>query len=184
MEKKKLIKDILFVVSIIITTFTVFFLICYITYIPRTFTSLEDFKKAGGICNFEIPEGAYDCRYAYRNLFILSKQSLYSFVLAEEDYNEYIKGIEKDYKLPKPDDKYGYGHWYHMKVSDCKAPPDESPGLDDFPVKLPFEKVTDTPIGDYTIIVYDPMGIGTRSYGLLVKPEEYRIVCYDFRAIR
>ncbi|MDE7252560.1 MAG: hypothetical protein K2O32_06420 [Acetatifactor sp.] len=180
MEKKKLRKDILFIVI----PFMVFFLICYITDIPRTFTSLEDFKKAGGICKFEIPEGAYDCRYAYRHPFILSKQSLYSFVLTEEDYNEYIKGVEEDYKLPKPDDKYGYGHWYHMKVSDCKDPSHEAPMYDDFPVQLPFEKITDIPIEDYTIIIYYPKGIGTMSYGLLVKPEEYRIVCYDFESIR
>lgn len=184
MEKKKLIKDILFVLSIIVTTLAVLFIICFITNSPRTFTTLKDFKRAGGSCNFEIPEGAYDCRYAYKQPIFLSKQSLYSFVLEENAYNEYIKAIEEKYKLPNPTSEHGYGHWYHMKVSDCKAPNHGSTMFDDFPVQLPFEKVTDTPIEDYTIIVYYPMGTGITSYGLLVKPEEYRIVCYRFDAIR
>ena len=145
----------------------------------KTYSSKEAYTGHGGTLFFEIPEDAKDLRFAIRNMYI-SRQYLYSFSLSKEDYRDYLEQLTKQYKLDSEDEEekaYGYAHWYGIKVADCK---DAVYSLNDFPTGLPFDKVTDGSIEDYTIIVYSPAGTGGHSYGLVTDSDSCRIVCYDF----
>ncbi|MDE7252020.1 MAG: hypothetical protein K2O32_03650 [Acetatifactor sp.] len=149
----------------------------------KTYESYAAFKDAGGYTIVDIPDEAYDCRFAFHSS-IIRQFSMYSFTLDEDVYRQFIENVLAEYKVDFQDEmnrKYGYAHWYGMKVADCNDP---SYALDDFPVGLPFEKVSDTPIEDYTTILYSPTDTGSRSFGVVALPEERRLLCYEFSAIR
>lgn len=137
----------------------------------KNYTTQEQFRNAGGAILFEIPENASGCRYAaYRSTG--SKAYFYSFELDKDPFEKYIADN-------RPADEGEW--WYGRKVKDCNDP---EYGFDDFPAGLPFESVTDDPIENYEVISYSPLGIGTRSYGMVADPDTYRIVVYEFKTIR
>ena len=159
MRKKKILPIIC--ISALIAVMLVFF--CTDTKIYET---QAQYKEAGGIIPYEIPEGASDCRYAiYRSA--LSKAYLYSFV-PDAEYLETFP-VQTD------------AEWYGRQVQDYNAGAHE---FNRIPLSLPFSSVTDTPIEAYGIIAYNPAGTGTRSYGVLADTESGRIVVFYFRTAK
>lgn len=134
---------------------------------------------------YDIPNELSDfCSVNKNGLFM--KYYMYSFTLSEEAYNTYKEAVLKEYSVDISDEKqlaYSYAHWYGMKVSDVnKDNPDYT--LDEFPFGLPFEKIIEDDINDYSIILYSPCGTGSRQFGILCNDTEHRIVCYYAAQIR
>lgn len=142
-------------------------------------------KQCKNFLAYDIPNELDEFCFAYKN-GLLMKCRLYSFVLDEESYIAYKEGVLKEYSVDILDEEqsaYGYAHWYGMKVSDVnKDNPDYT--LDEFPFGLPFERIIEDDINDYSILLYSPCGTGTRQFGVLCNDTEHRIVCYYAGQIR
>lgn len=128
---------------------------------------------------YDIPNELNEFRSVNKNGLFM-KYYMYSFVLNEESYNAYKEAVLREYSVDISNEEqlaYGYAHWYGMKVSDVnKDNPDYI--LDEFPFGLPFEKIIEDDINDYSIILFSPVGTGTRQFGVLCNDAEHRIVCY------
>lgn len=131
--------------------------------------SMEAFKSAGGLIYYDVPENAMDEKFYFRNLPGY-KVSLYSFTL-EDGYEEYLEGLSKE---------HGQDKWVGKQVSECK---DSEYPLDDFPTGLPFGKVTETDIENYTLVAYTPKNTGSTTYGIVVYPATHRFVYFYFRSM-
>lgn len=134
---------------------------------------------------YDIPNEANELCFVNKNGLFM-KYYCYSFVLDAESYNAYKEAVLKEYSVDILDEEqlaYGYEHWYGMKVSDVnKDNPDYN--LDDFPFGLPFERIIEEDINDYSILLYSPRGTGTRQFGVLSNDTEHRIVCFYADQIR
>ena len=142
-------------------------------------------KQCRNYLVYDIPNELNEfCSVNKEGLFM--KYYMYSFVLNEESYNAYKEDVLSKYSVDLSDEEqlsYGYAHWYGMKVSDVnKDNPDYI--LDEFPFGLPFEKIIEDDINDYSIILYSPTGTGSRQFGILCNDAEHRIVCYYAAQIR
>ncbi|MBP5361867.1 MAG: hypothetical protein J6Y71_02395 [Ruminococcus sp.] len=146
----------------------------------RQYDSFEEFRKKAYISFYvDVPENAEDIRY-YSYDIVLGKYSIYAFTPDDQEYSKLLKEMTEKYDLEgKTEDKTGYRKWYLMKVRDANDP---QYILDDFPTHLPFDKVIDDDINDYDIIVYSPMGSGSRSHGMVVKPDTRRVVVFNYGA--
>ncbi len=133
----------------------------------------------------DIPNDVNEFRFVNKE-GLFAKYFCYSFVLSEESYNAYKETVLKKYSVDISDEEqlaYGYAHWYGMKVSDVnKDNPDYI--LDDFPFGLPFERIIEDDINEYSIILYSPCGTGSREFGVLCNDTEHRIVCFYADQIR
>ena len=133
----------------------------------------------------DIPKELDEFRCVNKNGLFM-KYYMYSFVLNEESYNAYKEAVLTKYSVDISDEEqlaYGYAHWYGMKVSDVnKDNPDYI--LDEFPFGLPFEKIIEDDINEYSIILFSPVGTGSRQFGVLCNDKEHRIVCYYADQIR
>ena len=170
--------------ALIIALVVIFALIVFV-YSPlgiNTHQTMEQYHKAGGRVHCEIPENATDCRFATFD-FIIVRGYFYSFELDKDSLEKHAADIVEEYHINKDDSdkKYGYGKWYGRQVKDCY---DASFTLDNFPVSLPFSMVIDDSIEDYEVILYRPTGTGSHSFGVLMNPNTYRVVGYDFFAGR
>lgn len=149
----------------------------------RTYSSLEEYRKAGGELSFDIPDDAVDCRFTIRK-YGISRSYIYSFKLEPQSYHSYVEKLVQQYNLTggiaseqdELDAKYGYRAWYGKKVADCYDT-DYTPN--DFPVELPFANVIDDSINNYTVIVYDPKGVSGFSYGIVTDENDCRFVIYS-----
>ncbi len=88
-----------------------------------------------------------------------------AFTLSDDEYND-LK--EKNIRQ---------NEWTGLAVSECGS---DDYKLDDLPVDLPFEKITDKDISSMTIINYLPRGTGPRTSGMKAYEESGLIVCYYF----
>ena len=145
------------------------------------YDSFEAFKK-DAFLRFvvDIPEGATDQTFFYENIGV-GKNSLYAFTLDDEAYEDFISDLEAEYDLKNVNgdenaQKYGYPKWYGMKVKDAH---DDEYILDDFPIYLDFDKVTDGDVSEYEIIVYSPVGTGSVGYGVIADPATGRVVVFN-----
>ena len=165
--------------TVLISAAAVLMALIVLTAIPRRFTSQESFERAGGRLPFNIPAAAYDREYFMQNRFI-SEVYICSFCLDGEDYNSFKSELEYNYRLLSEEEKdrrYGYARWYGMKTAECFDP--EYP-LNDFPINLPYDMVTDQNIADWDIIVYLPTGTGGRSCGIIASPDKKEMICFAF----
>lgn len=150
------------------------------------YDSFDEFRKNAHIkLAVDIPEGATDKKFFYRNNLI-GRYSIYAFTLDQEAYGTFIDSLVEEYKLEgdpadESNNRYGYPRWYLMKVRDAKDP---DYTLDDFPVDFHFEKVINDDIRDYDIIIYSPVGTGTSGFGIVANPDTGRIVVYSEGHIR
>lgn len=179
MKKKK---RMLFIILAFIAGMLALIIFAYSQLGTKNYQTLEQYQSAGGVISFEIPENATDCRYAIYKLMVC-KGYFYSFELDRDSLEKYVADIVEHYHINEDDrDKqYGYGRWYGKRVKDCR---DESYTLDDFPVNLPFSEVIDDSIENYEVILYNPRGTGTRSNGVVMNQDTYRVVVYKFDAVR
>lgn len=128
---------------------------------------------------YDIPNEADELCFAYKKGLFM-KCRLYAFVLEEESYIAFKDGVLEKYSVDFSDESqlaYGYAHWYGMKVSAVDTDDPDYP-LDDFPFGLPFEKIIEDDISDYSILLYSPSGTGSSQFGVLCDDAEHKIVCY------
>lgn len=130
---------------------------------------MDEFKSNGGLIYYDVPENATDEEFYLRYLPGY-KVSLYSFSI-DDGFDEYMDELNKE---------HGDNKWVGRLVSECSDP--EYP-LDDFPTGLPFEKVTETSIENYTLAAYTPKNTGSTTYGIAVYPETHRFVYFYFRSM-
>lgn len=174
------------VIIVLLIFIVLFFIWVFAVYRfgSHTYSSIETYRKADGEILFDIPDDADECRFTIAK-YGFSRSYIYSFKLEPLSYNSYIEEIIQFYNLEgeiaseqdELDAKYGFRAWYGKKVSDCN---DTDYTLNNFPVGLPFSKVIDDSINDYTVILYNPKGNGGRSYGIVTDEKDCRIVVYSF----
>lgn len=178
-NKKKIILCIGFIFIAVVSGAIIF---AFTRFGVKNYPNREEFRNAGGVILFEIPENASDCRYAvYRS--VGSRACFYSFKLDKDSLEKYAADIAEQYHIneSESDTKYGHGKWYGKKVRDCYDP---EYTFDDFPIHLPFDSVTDEPIENYEVILYNPLGIGTRSCGVVIDWDISGVVVYEYKTIR
>lgn len=137
----------------------------------------EEYTEHGGRLLFEIPQTAENCRFAMRK-GLLSRLYLYAFQLDEAACDEYLDALRVQYKLDSSDESdrlYSYAHWYNMQAADCVT----GDVMQDFPLHLPFDAVTERQIGDGTVIVYYPVQTGGKSFAAVLFPDTGEFVCYE-----
>lgn len=128
--------------------------------------SMEEFKSAGGLIYYDVPENAADEKFYFRSLPAY-KVSLYSFTL-EDGFDEYMDELSKEHEQDK---------WVGKQLSECKDP--DYPA-DDLPSGEVFGKVDAADIGEYIVVASHPGGTGSRRYGIAVHPETHRFVYFYF----
>ncbi len=145
----------------------------------RTYDSFSDYTEDGGEVPFLPGSGAENMRFLQRRL-LLSKLYLYSYTLPEDTAEDFERVLSERYRLHRDTDKPGRetpAYWYGKKAGACAS---EDEGLDAFPLHLPFDRVTDRDIADATIIVYNPVGSGSRSSGVLTFPDTREYICFEY----
>lgn len=179
-KSKALLKNIILIAVILI--FILLIVLACTSLGTKNYESQEQYKTAGGMIIYDIPEDAKDCRFAIYK-FVLKKNYLYSFELDPEPFEEYIADIVEHYELDvdDPEKQNGYRKWYGMKVRDCNDP---DYILDNFPVNMQFDAVIDDEIEDYEVILYSPSGTGSISHAMVVNRDTNRVVVYYSKAFR
>lgn len=167
MQKKKILQVIGITAAMVLGFIILMFFVFFYSN-TKTYETQAQYKEAGGILLYEIPEQASDCRYAVMRT-ALSKTDCYSFSLDEASFAAFTESF-----AARGDDA-----WYGRTVQDYNA--DASVRESDrLPVSLPVSAVTDStlPLTEYTIIDYSPTGTGSRSGGLLADAEHCRLVVF------
>ena len=176
-EHKRIPKKLIITLIIIIALFGWMKFSCRVI----TYTDFDKYKKDKGYVLYPgEAEGAYDYKCIRRHVGILGGIDAYSFSLSEKDYENYIKELETEYKLTSLDEndlKYGYAHYYGIKVKEINALNDGYI-LDDFNEGRYLDLISDMPVDEYTVILYDPTGTGSEYRGIFANPDSKRIICY------
>ena len=153
----------------------------------RSYSDFEKYKKDNGYVLYHgDPKGAYDFKCIRRHIGILGGIDAYSFSLSDEDYESYMEELKTEYNLTSEDEnekKYGRAHYYGIKVKDINALNDGYT-LNDFKSGDFLDLITDMPVDEYTVMVYDPTGTGSVYSGIFVNPDTNRIVCYRGGSIK
>ncbi|SEP84090.1 hypothetical protein SAMN02910369_00710 [Lachnospiraceae bacterium NE2001] len=151
----------------------------------KKYKDIDKYRKAGGHEIFSgTPSEAYDFKGIRRNFLFLGGTDAYSFTLDGEAYDNFIKKMEDEYDLcstRESDVKYGNAHYYGVKVGDINAlnhADNPNYTLDDFDSEEFLNHISDTPVKDYTVILYDPAGTGSLYSGIFANPETHRIIYF------
>ncbi len=171
---------------LLISTLVLGLLILGFAYSTRVklYQSFDSYLKADGHVFTEQPATAYDYICLRRHVGILAGIDAYSFKLDDDEYQKFIESIIEKYNLLSDDYsnlKYGYAHYYGIKVSEINVLNNaENPGytLNDFTSGKFLNHISQKPVEDYIVILYDPQGIGSVYCGIFADPDTKRIICY------
>ena len=166
--------------KLIITLFIIFVLIGWIRFSCRviTYNDFDEYKQAKGYVLYHgEPEGAYDYLCIRRHVGILGGIDAYSFSLNDKDYESYIKELETEYKLTETARMYNNSYYYRCKVKEINVLNDGYT-LNDFNEGRYLDLISDMPVDEYTVILYDPTGTGSEYKGIFANPDTKRIICY------
>lgn len=143
---------------------------------PKEYNDFAQFK-ADAYVGFELPPAATDVRMAIDE-GLLSKSSFYSFVLEDDELNDYIKKTVEEKYTRRNDDgtcEVVTDEYYNIRVKDIDGVnPDYE--LDDFPHLLKFDSVINDSVEDYLVIYYYPTNSGCRCYGILYNDKTNRVI--------
>lgn len=96
-KKKKLKKTIIILLGIILFIVAFCFYLKWKLPLERTnYKSYEEYVESGAIAQIEIPESATDVRFYHNNL-ILTKQSVYSFIISDnQEYDIFMEFLKNE----------------------------------------------------------------------------------------
>lgn len=144
---------------------------------PRIYTSAADYSAANGKMMYSLPEQAENCRFLIQK-HLIGKFYIYGFSLSAADADAYTASLVREYKLDSTDEndqKYGYAHWYGKTAAECAESEYE---LEQFPIHMPFFRITDRDIASAKILVYLPYNTGSRCSGILRFPDSGEFICF------